>query len=191
VISLVLFACGYAAQGSMKNASHLSINVLNCSCLLIEPMKKYHSYLFLLIFIFFLGMEDGLSQSVFQEEKEPQIRLGNVTFYIREIESTPSRLKILEAHIEIFNRNQQLVAPPNSIKVVLVPIETKYKDSNAMSELALFPGEVTLNSPLPPRTGRVLVIGFLIPEEKLGSITFEVQINPPEGEKKTVTWEEP
>jgi hypothetical protein len=37
----------------------------------------------------------------------------------------------------------------------------------------------------------VLVIGFLIPEEKLGSITFEVQINPPEGEKKTVTWEEP
>jgi hypothetical protein len=154
-------------------------------------MKKYHSCLYLLIFVFFLGMEDGLSQPVFQEEKEPQIKLRNVTFQIREIESTPSHLKILEAYIEILNRSQQLVAPPNSIKVVLVPIETKYKDSKAMSELALFPGEATLDSPLPPRTGRVLVIGFLIPEEKLGSITFEVQINPPEGEKKTVTWEEP
>jgi len=175
----------------MENASHLNVNVLNCSCLLIEPMKKYHSCLYLLIFIFSLGMEDGLSQSVFKEEKEPQIRLGNVTFYIREIESTPSHLIVLEVHIEILNRSQQLVAPPNSVKVVVVPKETKYKDTKAVSELALFPGEVTVSSPLPPRTGRVLVIGFLIPEEKLGSITFEVQINPPEGEKKTVTWEEP
>ena len=142
-----------------------------------------------MIFIFFLGMEDGFSQSIFQEDKEPQIRLGDVTFYLREIESTPSRLKILEAHIEAFNRSQKLVAPPNSIKVVVVPKETKYKDSNTMPELALFPGEAILNSPLPPRTGRVVVIGFSIPEEKLGSITFEVQINPPEGEKKTVIWE--
>jgi hypothetical protein len=154
-------------------------------------MKKYRPYLFLLILIFFLGMEDGLSQSVFQEEKEPQIRLGVVTFYIREIESTPSRLKILEAHIEALNRSQKLVAPPNSIKIVVVPKETKFKDSSTVSDLALFPGEVTLNSPIPPRTGRVVVIGFLIPEENLGSITFEVQINPPEGEKKTVTWEGP
>jgi hypothetical protein len=35
----------------------------------------------------------------------------------------------------------------------------------------------------------VLIIGFSLLETKLESITFEVQINPPDGEKKTVMWE--
>jgi len=153
-------------------------------------MKKHHCCLSLLIFLFFLGIEEGLSQPLFQEEKEPQITLRNVTFQIREIESTPFPLRMLEAHIEILNRSQRLVAPPNSIRVVVVPKETKYKGTNGAAELTLFPGEATLDFPLPPRTGRVLVIGFSMPEEKPESITFEIQINPPEGEKKMVTWEE-
>jgi len=153
-------------------------------------MKKRHCCLSLLIFLFLLGIEAGLSQSLFQEEKEPEIGLKNVTFQIREIESTPSPLRMLEAHIEILNRSQRLVAPPNSIKVVVVPKEAKYKGINGTAELALFPGEAILDFPLPPRTGRVLVIGFSMPEEKPESITFEIQINPPDGEKKMVTWEE-
>jgi hypothetical protein len=38
--------------------------------------------------------------------------------------------------------------------------------------------------------GRLGIIGFSMPEEKPESITFEIQINPPDGEKKMVTWEE-
>jgi hypothetical protein len=136
-------------------------------------------------------MKEGLSQSLFQEQQEPRIGIRNVTFRIREIESTPFPLKMLELHIEILNRSQRLLAPPNSIKVAVVPKEIKYKDTNVVAEMAFFPEEVTLNAALPPRTGRVMIVGFSMPEEKLESITFEVQINPPEGEKKTVTWEEP
>jgi len=155
---------------------------------LYKSSKKTIFYLTILILLFPLGMKEGLSQSLFQEQQEPQIRLRNVTFQIREIESDHFPLKMLEVHIEILNRSQQHVAPRDSVKVVVVPKEIKYKDTNVMAELALFPEEATLNAALPPRTGRVMIIGFSIPEEKLGSITFEVQINPPEGEKKTVTW---
>ncbi len=150
--------------------------------------KKFIFSLFVMIFILYLGMKEGLSQSVFQDEKEPQIRLRNVTFQIREIESTPSPLKIFEVHIEILNQSGQLVAPPNSIKVVVVPKEMKYSGPDALVEFGLFQEEVTIDVPLPPRTWRVVTIGFSIPEGELESITFEVQINPPEGEKKTVSF---
>jgi hypothetical protein len=48
---------------------------------------------------------------------------------------------------------------------------------------------MTLNLPLQPISGRVMIIGYPLRAESPESITFEVQINPPEGEKKTVTWE--
>jgi hypothetical protein len=161
-------------------------------------VKKLHKspgiiifYLTLLSLLSLLGMKEGFSQSLSQEEKEPRIGIRNVTFQIREIESTPFPLKMLELHIEILNRSHRLLAPPDSIKVAVVPRETKYKDTNVVTAMALFPEEVVLNAPLPPQTGRVVLIGFSMPDEKLDSITFEVQINPPEGEKKMVTWEEP
>jgi len=150
--------------------------------------KKTILYLTILIPLFLLGMKEGFSQSLSQEEKEPRIGIRNVTFQIREIESTSFPLKMLELHIEILNRSHRLLAPPNSIKVAVVPRETKYKDTNVVPEMAFFPEELTLNTPLPPQTGCVMLIGFSMPDEKLDSITFEVQINPPEGEKKTVTW---
>jgi hypothetical protein len=34
-----------------------------------------------------------------------------------------------------------------------------------------------------------MIIGYPFQTESPESITFEVQINPPEGEKKIVTWE--
>jgi len=153
--------------------------------------KKTIFYFAILILLFLLGMKEGLSQALFQEGKEPQIGLRNVTFQIREIESASLPFKMLEVHIEIFNRSQRLTAPRNSIKVAVVPKEKQYKDTNVVAAMAFFPEEITLDAPLPPRTGRVMIIGFSMPNEKLESITFEVQINPPEGEKKTVTWEEP
>jgi hypothetical protein len=133
--------------------------------------KKTIFCLTILISLFFLEVGAGLSQPASIGEKGPEIRLGEVTIKIREFDSTPP-LKILELQIEILNRSQQSVAPPNSIKVVVTPKE-----------------ETTLSLPLPPRTGRVMIIGYPFQTESPESITFEVQINPPEGEKKIVTWE--
>jgi len=142
----------------------------------------------ILIFLFFLEVEAGLSQPASIGEKGPEIRLGEVTVKIREFESTPP-FKILELQIEILNQSQQSVAPPNSIKVVVTPKEIKFSSTKSTSEFTPTPEETTLNLPLPPRTGRVMIIGYPFHEESPESITFEVQINPPEGEKKTVTWE--
>ena len=143
----------------------------------------------LLVFLFLFEAARVLSQPKTQEEKGPQIRLGEVTFQIREIESKPSPLKMLEVQVEIFNRSRRSVAPPNSIKVVVVPKEIKYLEAAPVADFTPTPEEVWLNFPLPPNTGRVLIIGLSLPEKKPESITFEIQINPPEGEKKVVTWE--
>jgi hypothetical protein len=137
------------------------------------------------IFLSCLGAGEGLSQPA---QEGPLVRLGNVTFQKREIETVSFTLEVLEVQIEVLNQSQQSVAPPNSIKVVVVPKEVKSPDGTPVNAFAPASGEATLDVPLPPRTGRVLIIGFAIPKEKLGSIVFEVQINPPEGEKKLVTW---
>jgi hypothetical protein len=73
--------------------------------------------------------------------------------------------------------------------VIVVPKEIKYPESASRSEFSLPQGETALNVPLAPSTGRVLIIGFQLPEKRLESITFEIQVNPPDGEKKTVKWE--
>jgi hypothetical protein len=151
--------------------------------------KKTALCLTILIFSFFLEVGEVLSQPKTQEEKGPQIRLGEVTFQIREIESKPSPLKMLEIQVEIFNRSYRSVAPPNSIKVVVVPKEIKYLEEPPVANFTPTPEEVWLNSSFSPNTSRVLIIGFYLPEKKPESITFEIQINPPEGEKKMVTWE--
>ncbi len=151
--------------------------------------KKSCAYLLILMFLFFGGMRQGLSQPVSNVEKGPEIRLGEVTVKIREFESAPSPFKILELQIEILNQSRQSVAPPNSIKVVVTPKEIKLSSAKSTSELTLTPEEATLNLPLSPRAGRVMIIGYPFYTENPKSLTFEIQINPPEGERKTVTWE--
>jgi hypothetical protein len=151
--------------------------------------KKTIFYGTILISLFFLEVGEVFSQPKTEEEKGPQIRLGEVTFRIREIESKPSPLKMLEIQVEIFNRSYRSVAPPNSINVVVVPKEIKYLEESPVVKFTPTPEEVWLNSPLPPNTGRVLIIGLALPEKKPESITFEIQINPPDGGKKVVTWE--
>jgi hypothetical protein len=150
--------------------------------------KKTIFFLTILISLFFCWVGAGLSQPASEAEKGPEIKLGEVTVKIREFDSTPP-LKILELQIEILNRSQQSVAPPNSIKVVVTPKEIKFSSTKSTSDFTPTPEETTLSLPLPPRTGRVMIIGYPFQTESPESITFEVQINPPEGEKKIVTWE--
>jgi hypothetical protein len=151
--------------------------------------EKTFFYLSILSFSFFLILGESYAQQKPGEEKGPDIKLGAVTFLVRELESTPARLKMLEIHIEVFNRSQRIPAPPNSISVIVVPKEIKYPESASGSEFIPPQGETALNVPLAPNTGRVLIIGFQLPEKKPESITFEIQVNPPDGEKRTVKWE--
>lgn len=131
----------------------------------------------------------GLSQSMAAEEKGPEISVRRIDFLVREIPSTPSPLKILEIQVEIYNTSRQTTAPANSIKLVMVPIESKYTDGDPGSKFDPGAQETTLTVSLPPVTGRIMTFGFSLPEKLPESMTFEIQINPPEGEKKTATWE--
>lgn len=143
------------------------------------------------LFLFLLFQPTGvvLSQPHAMEEKGPDIRLGEITFGVREFQSTPSPLKMLEIHIEVLNRSRSSTAPANSIKVVVVPKEVKYPGGASVPGFNPTQEETTLTVPLLPNMGRILIIGFSLAETKPESITFEIQMNPPEGEKKIVKWE--
>jgi hypothetical protein len=146
--------------------------------------KKIIFYPVILISLFFLSLGAGLSQPP-EGEKSPEIKLGEVIVKIRELRSTPP-LKLLEIQIEVLNQSKQSAAPPDSIKVVVTPKEIQPSGGS------LFPKEESvLSAALPPKTGRVVIIGYPFPEGPPQSITLEVQINPPEGETKVVIWEFP
>ena len=153
-------------------------------------IRKTIIYSSILIFLLFLATVVVLSQPKAVVEQGPDIRLGETHFQVRELGSPPSQVKMLEIQIEVLNRSTRSTAPPNSIKVLVIPKEVKFSEGTPVTEFALNPEEVTLNLPLPPSTGRVLIIGYSLLEAKPESITFEVQINPPDGEKKTVKWEQ-
>ncbi len=156
---------------------------------MVKLIKKPIIYLSFSLFLLFHATGVALSQPNAMEEKGPEIRLGEITFSLREFQSTPSRLRMLEMHIEVLNRSRTFTAPPNSITVVVTQKEAKFPEGTPVTEFASSPQEVTLDLPLPPSTGRVLIFGFSLPETKLQSITFEIQVNPPDGEKKIVKWE--
>jgi len=147
-------------------------------------------FLSFLIFIFsaFIGPQKGLSQPAPGEG--PDIKFGEITFRVREIQSSPSPLKILEIYVEVLNKSRRMAAPPNSVKAVLSQKEVVFEDPKPADEFTLTPQEANLSVPLPPLTGRVLVFGITLPKEKIESITFEIQVNPPDGDRKTVKWEE-
>jgi hypothetical protein len=130
------------------------------------------------VLLLFLVMGVGLFQSKAAEEKDPDIRFGEIRFQIREVASTPTSLKMLEIHIEIFNRSRQTTVPANSIKLVLVPKETKYPEGAPGPEFDPGQQETTISVPLAPVTGRILTFGFSLPEKIPESMTFEVQMPP-------------
>jgi hypothetical protein len=152
-------------------------------------IRKIIVYSSALIFLQCLATGVGFSQSKAVEERGPDIRLGEINFSVREFQSTPSPLRMLEIHIEIYNKSRQVTAPPNSIKLVLVPKETKYPEGVPGGEFDPGQHETTIAVPLPPITGRIVTFGFSLPEKIPESMTFEIQMNPPEGETKTVKWE--
>lgn len=128
----------------------------------VKSFKHVFLYVPFLILLFILNLEEGLSQLRVKEEKGPQIKLGEINLKIREIESIPSPLKLLELHIEILNNSQQSVSPPNSIRVAVVPKEVKFASKKSGGELGLTSEETTLNVSIQPRSGRVFIIGFTI-----------------------------
>jgi len=151
-------------------------------------MKKTTvAFLFFLTLLFFIGQGKTLSQPISKEG--PLIKLGEITFRVREIESSPSALKILEIYIEVLNRSRTATAPANSIKVVVSQKEIVYAGPKPAEGFTPVPQEVALSIPLPPLTGRVIIFGLPLPKEKVESITFEIHLNPPDGEKKGVKWE--
>ncbi|MBM4324371.1 MAG: hypothetical protein FJ115_12490 [Deltaproteobacteria bacterium] len=140
------------------------------------------------ILMTFMGPRGGQSQPA--PEELPDIKLREITFRVREIQSSPSPLKILEIYVEVLNKSRRMAAPPNSVKAVLSQKEVVFEDPKPADEFTLTPQEANLSVPLPPLTGRVLVFGITLPKEKIESITFEIQVNPPDGDRKTVKWEE-
>ena len=136
------------------------------------------------------GIEETLSQPAVKEEKGPQIKLGEVTLQVREFKSAPSPVTLLEVQIEIHNQSPHSAVPPGSIKVAVVPKEIEYPGlgPKPAKDFSLYPEEVVLDTPLLPQTVRQLTVGFSLSKEKPESMTFEVHINPPEGEKKRVIW---
>jgi len=150
-------------------------------------LKKTIAVLSIGILIVLIGVDEGLPQPPPKEEGA-QGTLGNITFYIREIEAKPSPLAILEVQVEIINRSRRSNVLPNSVKAMVAPKEIELS-SEQKDGFSLSMEEATLTAPISPGGSRLLIIGFQIPRERLESIVFEVQINPPDGEKKIVKWE--
>jgi hypothetical protein len=152
-----------------------------------KNLKKTIAGLSIMILMVLIGAGEGLPQSPPKEEIA-QGTLGNITFYIREIDAKPSPLTILEVQVEIINRSRHSTVPPNSVKARVAPKEIKLS-SEQKDGFSLSTEEATLTAPISPGGSRLLIIGYQIPREKLESIVFEVQINPPNGEKKIIQWE--
>ncbi len=143
---------------------------------------------FLFLWSFDPRGREGLSQAPVPPAKDLPVRIGSIDFRIREIEATPAPIRMLELQIEIINRSNKETVPPNAVKITVIPKTVQFSTDSPAGSFAPPPGEVVLSSPILPRSGRIGIVGFSLPREKLDSILFEIQINPPDGEKKTATY---
>jgi hypothetical protein len=152
-------------------------------------IKKIILYSFLLALLLLQATGVAFSQPKAVEEKVPDIRFGKITFQAREFESGTPPLRMLEVQVEILNKSRKIIAPSNSIRVVVVPKEIIFPEGTSVAEFNPTQEEITVPVPLSPNTGRMVIFGFSLPEKKPESITFEVQINPPGGENSVVKWQ--
>jgi hypothetical protein len=173
-------------ERGFKKSFHPSLNVVSYPRRKMKNLKKTIAGLSIMTLMVIMGAEEGLPQPSPKEEIA-RGTLGNITFYIREIEAKPSPLTILEVQVEIVNRSPRSTVLPNSVKAVVAPKEIEFS-SEQKDGFSLSTEEGTLTAPISPGGSRLLIIGFQIPPERLESIIFEVQINPPDGEKKVVAW---
>ncbi len=151
-------------------------------------IKKIILYSSLLTLLLFQAAGVVFSQPKAVEEKA-DVRFGKITFQGRDFESATPPLRMLEVQIEILNKSRRIAAPSNSIRVVVVPKEIKFPEGTSAAEFNPTQEEITVTVPLPPNTGRMVIFGFSLPEKRPESITFEVQMNPPDGENSIVKWE--
>ncbi|NWG04702.1 MAG: hypothetical protein HXY44_17755 [Syntrophaceae bacterium] len=142
---------------------------------------------FIMISFFLLEQKGVFPQP--KSEGPPEIKLGEINFRMRGVGSAPTQARMLEIQIEVLNRSPKWTAPAHSIRVLVTPKEIRFPEEASQTQWPLNPEEVSLNLPLPPASGRTLLIGLALPEKKPESITFEIQINPPDGEKKATKWE--
>jgi hypothetical protein len=140
------------------------------------------------MFLFTLGTTHVFSQPAQQEDTVLEVRLETISFRVREIPSGPSPLTLLEVHVSVFNPNQKVTVPANSIKLAIVPGEITFVSAPPKDQPNLQPEITTLNFALAPRTGRLHITAFSLPMQSVESVTFDIQINPPQGEKQTATW---
>lgn len=138
--------------------------------------------------LLWVALQSAFAQPTIDNRKELQVRLGEVTFRLREIGAKPSPFKLLELHVTVFNQDRREVLPPNTVTVVARIKAAELSEGSPGSREDEGTVEATLNASLPPLTGRVVVLGFPLPEGKSSAVTFEVQVNPPHGELKRITW---
>jgi hypothetical protein len=144
---------------------------------------------FYFLFLFMFQITDSVYSQPKDGEEKADIKFGKINFQTREFESATPPLKILEIQIEILNKSRKLIAPANSIRVVVVPREIKFPEGTSTVEFKPSQEEVVVPVSLSPNTGRIVIVGFSLPEKKPESITFEIQINPPDGENSLMRWE--
>jgi hypothetical protein len=145
------------------------------------------------LFLIFLWSIDFQGQEGFSQTSAPlgqdlPVKMGGIDFQIKEFAATPSPIPMLEIQIEIINPSLKGTIPPNTVKVIAIPKEVRFSSSGPASRFNPPPEEATLTLPIPPGAVRIVMMGFSLPPEKLESISFEVQINPPDGETKTATF---
>ena len=142
----------------------------------------------LLLCVIYFRAEEAYSQASVDTAKDLPVKIGAIDFRIKEVETTPSPIRMLEVYIEVVSQSEKLTLPPNAIKIVAIPKLIQFSSPNPAGDFNPPPEEVTLTLPLPPRGINIGIIGFSLPQEKLDAISFEIQINPPEGERKEVTF---
>jgi hypothetical protein len=133
------------------------------------------------------GPGDCLAQSPLQGEQEPTAKLGEIYVRIREIESTPSPLRMLEVHVQVLNQSRKVPIPAGSVRVRVTPEEILYAGADQPSRIPPDPEEVTLPSQILPGAGQFIYVGFSLDKGSPQSATFEIQINPPRGDQKTIS----
>jgi hypothetical protein len=154
---------------------------------LIASAVSFFSFFFLVL-LFVPEAGYVFSQPVHQEEIALQVRLENIDFRVREIPSSPAPVTLFEVHVSVFNPNPKATVPANSITLEIVPREITFLSPLPKDQPHLQTEITTLNFALAPRTGRLHITAFSLPMQALESLTFDIQINPPKGEKKTATW---
>ena len=107
-----------------------------------------------LALLFVCGLEEqtGFSQPSQKPDKDPLVEVGRIDFRLKEVQATPSPIRMLEIQIEIINPSPKETVPPNSIKVIAIPKEIRFSSESAASPFYSSSGRSSLKQS-PPSQG--------------------------------------